>query len=160
MIINYQCKSFHCSTPFLRFIQSLQLLVYYYLGFLLLLLILHILPSSTAKRVMHNFFQTHTRLYLNILFLQSVFNVCITMHRRFPPALGDEGSKTPELSLHALEACSASFFFALASEGLCDFLFLMRIFPISSCGLGKGTPDSSWEQQTEKLISESLNLHK
>lgn len=81
------------------------------------------------------------------------------------PALGDEGSKTLEESLLVLDTCSESFFFVLPSDGLgWDFLFLMRIFPASSWGLGRGTPDSSyntscyetlrrrrWEYENDKL---------
>lgn len=61
------------------------------------------------------------------------------------PAPGDEGSKPLEASLHAFEACSASFFLELPSADLWDFfLFFTRILYIKSPGLGRGTPRSSW----------------
>lgn len=56
-----------------------------------------------------------------------------------PPVLllGDTGS------LLWLAGWSVSLLVSVLLEGLCDFLFLMRILPISSCGLGSGTPDSN-----------------
>lgn len=62
------------------------------------------------------------------------------------PMLGEEGSHTLDESLYVLETCSDSFFLVLPPALWCFFLFFTKIFPISSIGLGSGTPGSSWRQ--------------
>lgn len=71
--------------------------------------------------------------------------VCVRVYyiKGAVPALGEEGSHTLEESLQVLETCSESFFFALPLVLWCFFLFFTKIFPISSIGLGNGTPDSN-----------------
>lgn len=62
------------------------------------------------------------------------------------PVLGDEGSHTLDESLYVLETCSDNFFLVLPLVLWCFFLFFTKIFPISSIGLGSGTPGSSWKR--------------
>jgi len=72
----------------------------------------------------------------------------------FTPAPGEEGSNMLDASLHVLEACSESFFFALPSADLCDFfLFFTRILYIKSIGLGRGTPASSLQKKHNKVVT-------
>lgn len=61
--------------------------------------------------------------------------------------LGDEGSHTLDESLYVLETCSDSFFLVLPPALWCFFLFFTKIFPISSMGLGSGTPGSNWNSR-------------
>lgn len=75
-----------------------------------------------------------------------------------PPVwlLGDTGS------LLWLTGWSISLLVSVSLDGLWDFLFLMRILPISSWGLGRGTPCSSWKQTRQQhynpwlLVTRSL----
>lgn len=93
----------------------------------------------------------HRRIYcLSYFFIQRLSQLN-TFHLDFwaekksfclcvlPPVLllGDTGS------LLWLAGWSVSLFVSVLLEGLWDFLFLMRILPISSWGLGRGTPGSS-----------------
>lgn len=77
-----------------------------------------------------------------------MFQVVMYLRVQLLPAPGDEGSNPLDISLHALEACSESFFFELPSADLCDFfLFFTRILYIKSIGLGRGTPVSSLKER-------------
>lgn len=93
----------------------------------------------------------HRRIYCLLYFFIQRLSQLNTFHLDFwaekksfclcvlPPVLllGDTGS------LLWLAGWSVSLFVSVLLEGLWDFLFLMRILPISSWGLGRGTPGSS-----------------
>lgn len=74
---------------------------------------------------------------------------------RSAPALGDEGSHMLDVSLQVLDVCSESFFLVLPSALWEFFLFLMRILPIRSTGLGRGTPTSNCTRETPEKPSKS-----
>lgn len=66
-----------------------------------------------------------------------------------PPVLllGDNGS------LLWLAGWSASLLVSAMLGGLWDFLFLMRILPISSWGLGRGVPESSCKHGEDRKVA-------
>lgn len=65
-----------------------------------------------------------------------------------------------DVSLHVLEACSKSFFFALPSADLWDFfLFFTRILYIKSIGLGRGTPGSSLKKRKRNLLQQKKQAY-
>ena len=71
-----------------------------------------------------------------------------------PPVLllGDAGS------MLWLAGRSVSLLVSVLLGGLCDFLFLMRIFPMSSWGLGRGRPDSSYTQTQTHTHKHTMDM--
>lgn len=92
---------------------------------------------AAAKHNAHGFLGWKESLFLCVL----------------PPVLllGDTGS------LLWLADWSISLLESVVLEGLCDFLFLISIFPISSWGLGRGPPGSSC-QKTHKHIGHNSTV--
>lgn len=82
-------------------------------------------------------------------------NACACIDLVGVPVLGEEGSHTLDESLYVLETCSDSFFLVLPPALWCFFLFFTKIFPISSIGLGSGTPGSSckWTKRSGNFTS-------
>lgn len=111
-------------------------------------------PQAVVETVPVFFFVTQRLSQLNTFhsdFWAEKKSFCLWV---LPPVLllGDTGS------LLWLAGWSVNLFVSVLLEGLWDFLFLMRILPISSWGLGRGTPDSSCKYTQQKKNKNKISL--